>query len=125
MSIKDRFSQNIQKIKKKREASKVRKKKNTNIHGKTGSVRLSTGRSTALLRTGGPVVFTGAGPQPRHIMIAYANRAGYTVENRVHYRTNYLITDNPNRMTVKRRAAIRYGIPIISYSQFLDGIDRS
>jgi NAD-dependent DNA ligase len=51
---------------------------------------------------------------------ALAQKQGHSVDNQVHYGTDYLVTDDPERLTKKRRDAALYGIPILTSDEFLD-----
>jgi NAD-dependent DNA ligase len=51
---------------------------------------------------------------------ALAHKQGHGVDHCVLPDTDYLVTDDPGRMTQKRRDAALYGIPILTSDEFLD-----
>lgn len=48
-----------------------------------------------------------------------AKSKGHSVDNAVSWDTNYLVTDDPGRMTKKRKAAQQLNVPVIDSESFL------
>lgn len=81
--------------------------------GNTGQIQVTVGNP--LTNT---IVFTGAGPETRQRLIVRARRMGYAVVDKVERTTAYLVVADLNTNSVKARAARRFGVRMVTYSQF-------
>lgn len=56
----------------------------------------------------------------RDDLIASAAAKGHHVDKRVYFGTDYLVTDLPDKMTIKRKTAKSLDVPVISTTEFID-----